>query len=366
MSITSEIARIKNRISSVYQTCSSKGATLPETQNSANLAACINSLTTGGGGTLVLNREVADGVYQMPTTSFTWSLPSTATDIGDYGMYRALSGCTGLTSVDLSSLTTVSGNYAMQYAFTNCTGLTSVDLSSLRTISSGGYAMQYAFHYCTSLTSVDLSSLTIVGGNEAMGCAFSGCTGLTGALDLSSLTTVNGSNTMYHAFSGCRLTSVDLSSLTTISGVSAMQSAFQDCTRLTDVNFNSLQTIGVNSSSTNYGHFSSCFNGCTNLTSLTFPNLRNIYCTGGTTYSYGTFALNNKVQKMYFPKLNRITYGSGASSINQSACTNLFYGCASLTELHFAAANKTAIEASPGYSTAWGRGAYNVTIYFDL
>ena len=28
--------------------------------------------------------------------------------------------------------------------------------------------------------------------------------------------------------------------------------------------------------------------------------------------------------------------------------------------------NKTAIEASPGYSTAWGRGAYNVTIYFDL
>jgi hypothetical protein len=69
---------------------------------------------------------------------------------------------------------------------------------------------------------------------------------------------------------------------------------------------------------------------------------------------------------MYFPKLDTITYGTGASTTNQNACKNIFYKCSSLTELHFAAANRTAIEASPGYSTAWGRGASNVTIYFDL
>ena len=69
---------------------------------------------------------------------------------------------------------------------------------------------------------------------------------------------------------------------------------------------------------------------------------------------------------MYFPKLDTITYGTGASSSNQNACKNIFYNCSSLTELHFGAANQAAIEASPGYSTAWGRGAGNVTIYFDL
>ena len=69
---------------------------------------------------------------------------------------------------------------------------------------------------------------------------------------------------------------------------------------------------------------------------------------------------------MYFPKLDTITYGTGASSSNQNACKYIFANCSSLTELHFGVANQAAIEASPGYSTAWGRGAGNVTIYFDL
>ena len=268
---------------------------------------------SGGGSFVGLNREVVNGVYEAPTTSFTFSLPSNATDIGDYAMYYAFAGCTGLTSVDLSSLTTVSGANAMDNAFNNCTNLTSIDLSSLTTVNaSGGQAMQYAFAGCIKLTSIDLSSLTTVSGNSAMQYAFYGCTGLT---------------------------SIDLSSL---------------------------ETIGTNTATANYRHFSNCFNNCNALTSITFPKLEKIYCTGGTTTSYGTFANNNKVQKMYFPKLDTITYGSGASSSNQNACKNVFYGCSALTELHFGAANQSAIEASPGYSTAWGRGAGNVTIYFDL
>ena len=172
---------------------------------------------------------------------------------------------------------------------------------------------------------------------------------------------------MQYAFYGCTgLTSVDLSGLTTVSGSNALSYAFRDCTGLTSVLFTNLQTIGANSSSTDYGQFTQCFNNCTNLTSITFPKLEKIYCTGSSTTSYGTFASNNKVQKLYFPKLDTITYGSGASSSNQNACKNVFYGCAALTELHFASANQSAIQATAGYSTAWGRGAGNVTIYFDL
>lgn len=51
MSIATEITRINNNIASAYTACSNKGATMPATQNSANLATTIGTITTGGGGT---------------------------------------------------------------------------------------------------------------------------------------------------------------------------------------------------------------------------------------------------------------------------------------------------------------------------
>ena len=50
MSIASEITRISNNIAAAYTALDGKGATLPETQNSANLADTIDTITTGGGG----------------------------------------------------------------------------------------------------------------------------------------------------------------------------------------------------------------------------------------------------------------------------------------------------------------------------
>ena len=47
MSIASEIARIRNNIDSAYVACSAKGAALPQTQNSANLAATVSCISTG-------------------------------------------------------------------------------------------------------------------------------------------------------------------------------------------------------------------------------------------------------------------------------------------------------------------------------
>ena len=47
MSIASEITRINTNIASAYTACSGKGATMPQTQNSANLANTINSISQG-------------------------------------------------------------------------------------------------------------------------------------------------------------------------------------------------------------------------------------------------------------------------------------------------------------------------------
>lgn len=50
MSISSEITRISNNIAAAYTALDEKGATLPESQNSANLADTIASVPSGGGG----------------------------------------------------------------------------------------------------------------------------------------------------------------------------------------------------------------------------------------------------------------------------------------------------------------------------
>lgn len=59
MSIASEITRINNNIAAAYTALDGKGATLPAegSQNSANLADTIDTITTGGGGGASAERE---------------------------------------------------------------------------------------------------------------------------------------------------------------------------------------------------------------------------------------------------------------------------------------------------------------------
>ena len=149
-----------------------------------------------------------NGVYQIPTEPFTLDL-SSIKSLPDYGlsykfcrtpvsgtltigleddlssnsaMYSCFYNCTGLTSINLSSLTTVSGNNALQYCFNDCTGLTSINLSSLTTVS-GNNAMYSCFYNCASLSTISFPALTSVV-NNSFGSAsydyiFNRCTALT-------------------------------------------------------------------------------------------------------------------------------------------------------------------------------------------
>ena len=185
-----------------------------DTYRPGQMADAIDNIPAG---TLGIPREVSQtGVYRPPEQNFTFSLPSNATDVSSSALNAAFQGCTGLTSVDFSSLTTVSGSKAFYYAFYTCSSLASVDFSSLITVS-GFNAFESAFSRCTSLPSVDLSSLTTVSGSNALNYAFYMCTSLA-SVDLSSLTTVSGSKAFGYAFQGCTsLTSVSFPALTTSS-----------------------------------------------------------------------------------------------------------------------------------------------------
>jgi len=268
MTISSALTALNTDIQNARTAITNKGGTVTSGGGSSQLATDIATIPSGGdtptlisktitqngtynassdnadgyssvtvnvsGSSIGIPREIKNGVYQMPTESFTFSLPSDATNVVNYGLSYAFYGCTGLTSVDLSSLTTVSGGNGLQNAFRDCTGLTSVDLSSLTTVS-GNSGLSSAFYGCPRLTSVDLSSLT----------------------------TVSGSSGLYYAFSGCaRLTSVDLSALTTVSGNQGLQYAFNGCTALTSVSFPSLTT-------TSFGSYKNQFIGMLNITGKT-------------------------------------------------------------------------------------------------
>ena len=121
MTIASEITRIKTNIDNAYTALEAKGATIPSEKNSANLANTVNTITGGSGETNYLGKIVTeDGVFQFPTESFSFSLPSNITSIGDNALRYAFQDCTSLTSVDLSNVISI-GSYGLQYAFYGCT-----------------------------------------------------------------------------------------------------------------------------------------------------------------------------------------------------------------------------------------------------
>lgn len=223
------------------------------------------------------------------------------------------------------------------------------------------YALMYKFYRNDALKSVEFPALTTCSTSSCMNYAFSTSTNLVSA-SFPALTTVSASCWSY-AFNGCtKLKTVDLSALESITGTTAMQYAFGGCTALESIDFSSLKVIGNSTTtSTNYRQMYYTFNNCSKLTTMEFPSLEAIYC-NGTANNQGTFAYNNKVTKLYFPKLTYIGKTSGYSKA--TAGNNIFYSCSALTEIHFGAENQASIEACTGYSTKWGRSS--ATIYFDL
>ena len=172
-------------------------------------------------------------------------------------------GCTGLTSITISSSVTSLGASCFEY----CSGLTSITIPS--SVTSLG---NYCFEGC-GLTSITIPSSVTSLGNYC----FEGCSGLTSITIPSSVTSLGGS-----CFMGCRgLTSITIPSSVTSLG----ESCFMGCSGLTSItipssvtslgkscfrNCSGFTSITIPSSVTSLGE--SCFYGCSGLTSITIPS----------------------------------------------------------------------------------------------
>ena len=245
MSVADQINRIKTNIADTYTAAQAKGATMPQTQNSDNLAACVQSISTGGGGgstqfgltaEQMIGTVDGDGNLTYPTLpSITFAGLKSIPARGFYYKFYKRNFETGAT-VSFADLTNVDIN-GMSSCFSSCTSLTSVDLSGLASV--GNYGMDSCFPSCSSLTSVDLSALTTVGDSGLSSC-FGFCSSLTSA-DLSALITV---------------------------GDSGLSSCFNSCSSLTNISFPSLTSVQTNSFGT--ASYNYCFRGCIALTEIHF------------------------------------------------------------------------------------------------
>ena len=286
MSIASEITRITDNVADAYTAANAKGATMPVTQNSDNLASTINTISSGGvdtagwiprdidaNGKLVGSTRVPNfsgvqsiGTYALHSVSIrnnnitgTISFPNLLRIDEEYACDNAFERSPNITAVSMPLLTTMAGGKACQYMFQNCTGIISVDLHSLETVS-GSQGCEYMFQNCTGITSVDLSSLKYVRVYSGCSQMFDGCTGIT-SISLSSLEEI-GYNSCSYMFNGCsNLTNADMSNVQII-GEGGCKSMFAN-TKVKRILFSSLTAQGLGNKTNQFDNMLSGVTGCT-------------------------------------------------------------------------------------------------------
>ena len=79
-------------------------------------------------------REISNsGVYQVPSNTLYYTIPTGVIDLGDNVLRYAFCGSSGIELASFSGLEYITGNNALQMAFANCTNLTQIVFSDLRT-----------------------------------------------------------------------------------------------------------------------------------------------------------------------------------------------------------------------------------------
>ena len=221
---------------------------------------------------------------------------------------RLFSDFRNLEKINFGNCFDTSGVRYMINMFSGCSSLTSLDLSGFDT--SNVTEMEAMFSDCSSLISLDLSSFDTSNVTD-MDSMFSGCSGLV-SLDISSFDTFNVTR-MYSMFEGCHsLASLDLSGFDT-SGVTVMTFMFQDCSSLTSLDLSSFDTSSVED-------MAFLFSGCTGLTRL---NISSFSTSSAEDISY-MFADCSGLTRLNLSNFN-------TSNVTDMAA--LFSGCNSLISL---------------------------------
>ena len=123
MTIASEITRINGNIAAAYTAASAKGATLPATENSDNLATCISSISGGGGGySEVPSYSVSSGTASKRSLTLSGTEFASITSIANNGLQYAFYGNTVNGNLNFTTLASVE-DHGLSNAFKNTSAL---------------------------------------------------------------------------------------------------------------------------------------------------------------------------------------------------------------------------------------------------
>ena len=249
-SIADKLTYLNGTKTAIKEAIKAKGVAVTDTDTFRSYATKIGEISGGGAPATkygcsidnLLGNVDENGKYQFPTEPFTLDM-SSVKSLPNEGLFNKFynSSVSGALTIGLEG--NLSGSNAMQQCFQGCSGLTSVDLSSLTTVS-GSNAMADFFRGCTGLTSVDLSSLTTLSSSNAMADFFRGCTGLT-TISFPALTSIVdkaiGSASYNYIFGGCTaLTEIHFradmqTTIEALSGYGAKWGAPETCTIFFDL-----------------------------------------------------------------------------------------------------------------------------------
>ena len=205
MSIATELQDLNDNILDAYTAIGNKGGTVPAQKNTANLDTAIGSIPAAPEAYIPLVVNAISNTLEKPSTSFTWSAPSTAYIIGDHALLEAFYK-SGITSADFNNVTTINDR-GLGYAFRECTNITTVNFDNVSSIGSSG--LIYAFEGCTSLTTVSFPALTTssfgANTNQFNNMLF-GCTGVTVHFPAAIQSTIGSWSSVRNGFGGTNTT----------------------------------------------------------------------------------------------------------------------------------------------------------------
>ena len=251
-------------------------------------------------------------------------------------MYRMFSGCSALTSLDVSGFNTANVT-DMSWMFSGCSALTSLDVSGFNT--ANVTSMSGMFYGCSGLTSLDVSGFNTANVTN-MESMFDGCSGLTN-LDVTNFNTANVTD-MYGMFFGCSgLTSLDVSGFNTVN-VTSMEFMFSHCSSLTSLDVSNFKTDNVTD-------MRFMFYGCSSLTSHDVSNFN----TANVTSMSDMFSGCSGLKTIYSGSgwtTNAVTDGNDMFSL----CTSLVGGAGTpydANHIDYTYAHIDGGENNPGYFT---------------
>ncbi len=269
-------------------------------------------------------------------------------------MFSMFSGCTSLTSLNLSGFDT-SNVIEMYSMFYNCSSLKSVNLSSFNTSQVTSFAQ--LFNGCTNLTDLDLSSFD-TSNVKSLNYTFNNCKSLK-SIEFGKNWNTNKVTNMYRTFGDCEsIISLDISGFDT-SNVTSMQEMFCNCKSLKTLDLRGFDTSNVTTMHHMFHHcesltnilfgegwahnkltsMSNMFADCKSLTTLDLSNINTSSvksmdqmfqsCTNLTILDltgWDTSNVTNIFQMFYLcPKLRTI-YASDTFVVNASSGSNMFTG----------------------------------------